>query len=160
MHDPVAHCDFHWMEPWVVALPQFSQPTATVTCLPLAKRFTTQNILRDAVVTTKTRQRDPFSETLSEPLGSREMQWLQSQGVRRIKVLLDRNSAQATSVSTDLWYSPNLDELMSMTWNTPLAEGEIVQSFRLTEIKQCDPDPALFYPPKKYRIDSANSRQR
>jgi hypothetical protein len=131
-----------------------------VTCRPLTERFTLQNIWRDSIVTTEVRQRDPLSETLSEPLGSRDMEGLASQGTRRTRILLDRGGIQTGRVTMEFWYSPDLDEMLSMMQKNTSSGGGSIPSFRLTEIEQHDPDPVLFYPPKDYRIESTNTLRR
>ncbi len=155
VHDTVSHCDFRWMEPWVVTLPQFSQPVATATCRPLRERYTLQNVWRDAIVTTTKHRQDPFGDTISQPLRTRMMEGLEAEGTQLTKVLLDRNGARTGSIVTEIWYAPGLDELLSMSQTFTPSEPGTPPSFRLTLIQQQEPDPSLFYPPKGYRIESS-----
>ena len=45
VNDPVSHCSFRWMEPWVAPGP----PKAMVSCMPRTLHYTEQNIYADAI---------------------------------------------------------------------------------------------------------------
>ena len=45
VNDPVSHCNFRWMEPWVAPGP----PRAMVSCMPRTLHYTEQNIYADAI---------------------------------------------------------------------------------------------------------------
>ncbi len=155
VHDPVSHCDFQWIEPWVVTSNAPAQPLATVTCKPLILRYTNQNIWRDGVVATQQRRRDRFSEYVSEPLGHRSMDGLDAVGTRTTTTRFDNNGAPAGTVVTELWYSPELDELLSMRMTGREGAGPAaLPDFQLSQVRRNEPDSSLFYPPAGYRIES------
>ena len=65
--DPISHCSFRWMEPWVAP----GKPTATVTCMPRTLHYINQNIWADSIVTEPKKKYEPDADYLSEPLGNR-----------------------------------------------------------------------------------------
>jgi hypothetical protein len=65
--DPVSHCNFRWMEPWVAR----GKPTAIVTCMPLTLHYTNQNIWADAIVTEPEEIHELDTVFRSEPLGKK-----------------------------------------------------------------------------------------
>ena len=154
--DPVSHCTFRWMEPWAAPGP----PTATVTCLPRVLRYWNQNIWAEAVKS-PAEVRSRLSVTTFVRLGTRSMQGLQAVGVRRTKTDLAQDGSERDRVVAELWYSPELQELLSMsvkveqTGHAADDAGFAPPEFELTEIRRGEPNPALFYPPAGYRIESA-----
>lgn len=161
VHDPVSHCEFRWMEPWVVTGSAAAQPVASVTCMPLTMKYTNQNIWRDGIVETQQHKRDKFSKYVMEPLGHRNTEGLDAVGTRTTTTRLDNSGAPMGTVVTEIWYSPEVDELLSMQMTAEAgATRHALPSFELTKIRREEPDPALFYPPAEYRIDSTNPEAR
>jgi hypothetical protein len=152
--DPVAHCSFQWMEPWVAP----GKPIATVSCMARTVHYTSQNVFRDAVVTERKEQRSRFDHTVREPLGRRSMNGLDVVGTRSTVERLGAQGELAGSIVTEIWYAPELDELMSMRQEPGADAGAPsvgLPSFTLTDVHRGSPDPKLFYPPAEYQIQSA-----
>jgi hypothetical protein len=148
--DPVSHCTFRWMEPWIAEGP----PKAVVSCMPRTLHYTEQNIYAEAIAS-HPQQVSSNADTTdhSEPLGTRRIEGFAATGVRRTRT---RTAAPSVTISltTEIWYSQELQELLELrqtlepeTQPTPLPE------FKLTEIHAGEPDEKLFYPPEGYQID-------
>ena len=154
VHDPVSHCDFRWIEPWVVTAAAGVQPVASVTCMPLTLQYTIQNNWRGGMVATQQRTRDRFSEYVTEPLGHRSIEGLDAVGTRTTTTRLDIGGPKGIVV-TEVWYSPEVEELLSMRMTDTSGEPKTgLPNYELTGFRREEPDPALFYPPPGYRIDS------
>ncbi len=155
VHDPVSHCEFRWIEPWVVTSSAGVQPVASVTCMPIVLKYTNQNIWRDGIVETQQQKRDEFSEYVMEPLGHRSTEGLDAVGTRTTTTRLDSSGAPTGTVVTEIWYSPELEELLAMEMTAGSGvTRQILPEFKLMGIRREEPTPALFYPPTGYKIDS------
>jgi hypothetical protein len=144
--DVVAHCEFHWAEPAT----EEADKVATVSCRSRRVR------LHDDGMTSKmTRQTPEVShnryatlETTSEiePLGEGTIQGFRVLGVRQTDT--DQDGKGTHQRKMDIWWSPELKEILL---TKSLGKGQ-VPVFELKDIKLGEPDPALFYPPKGWKI--------
>jgi hypothetical protein len=144
--DVVRHCEFHWAEP----VTEEADKVATVSCLSRRVR------LHDDGMTAKmTRQTPEVSHnryvTLEttreiEPLGESTIQGLRALGVRQTDT--DQNGNVTHQRKIDIWWSPELKEILL---TKSLGEQQ-VPVLELKDIKLGEPDPALFYPPKGWKI--------
>lgn len=151
VHDPVSHCDFQWMQPWAAP----GKPTATVTCMPRVLHYRAQNIWAAALVSAPTDKVEGNTIFHSEPLGSKLFGNIPAEGVRQTKTIVNASTGQRSSVVTEIWYSPELRELISMKMDfDPPEPVNSFADFELTDIHRGEPDPSLFYPPKGYAIES------
>ena len=155
VHDPVSHCSFQWMEPWIAP----GSPTATVSCMPRELRYTNQNIWADSLVSTRQEQSSNLETTVSEPLGERQTQGVEALGVRQTHTLLKQQGVAQSRVVTEVWYSPELKELIGLKITGEALSGTdragaAMPTYELIDIHRGEPDPALFYPPAEYRIES------
>jgi hypothetical protein len=154
VNDPVSHCSFRWMDPWVGA----GTPTAFVTCMPRTLHYIEQDIYADAV----TSQPQEVSSAMesdttdrSEPLGKRQIEGFDATGVRRTRT---KTTPGGTTVvlTTEIWYSQELQELLELrqTLQPEAHPGEgPLPDFKLTQIHRGEPDEKLFYPPDGYKIE-------
>ncbi len=150
--DPVSHCNFRWMEPWVAPGP----PQAMVTCMPRTLHYTEQNIYADAIASQPQQLISaPDSNDRSEPLGTRNMEGFEATGVRRTRTGTASPSGTVV-LTTEIWYSQELQELLELRQTlepeTQPGEGPL-PDFKLTQIHRAEPDEKLFYPPEGYKID-------
>ena len=82
VNDPVSHCSFRWMEPWVAPGP----PKAMVSCMPRTLHYTEQNIYADAIKSHPQQvSSTPDTTERSEPLGTRRIDGFEAAGVRRTR---------------------------------------------------------------------------
>jgi hypothetical protein len=152
VNDPVSHCSFRWMEPWVAPGP----PRAMVACMPRTLHYTEQDIYADAIASQPQELISaPDSSDRSEPLGTRRIEGFDATGVRRIRT---RSAAPSGTVvlTTEIWYSQELKELLELrqTLGPEVQPGEgPLPDFKLTQIHRGEPDEKLFYPPDGYKID-------
>lgn len=154
--DPVSHCDFQWMEPWVVSGPVPTHPIATVTCKPRVERYTAQDIWRDAIVNERRETRDARSSYVSEPLGQRVMEGVPVTGTRRTTTRFDAQGSPTGLVVMEQWYSPEIEELLSLTFTIEGKESAPgLPGYQLTKLRLAEPASALFYPPRGYEIRSS-----
>jgi hypothetical protein len=102
--DPISHCNFRWMEPWVAR----GKPTAIVTCMPLTLHYTNQNIWADAIVTEPQEIQELDTVYRSEPLGKKHFGDLEAVGVLRTKTQTNPQSGKVQKLVTEIWYSPEL----------------------------------------------------
>jgi hypothetical protein len=151
VHDPVSHCVLQWLEPWVGS----PKPLATVTCMPRTIQFTDQNVWRDGIVASRQEVRSRFSNSTSAPLGHREIEGLDAVGTRITTERLDASGAVVGEVGTELWYAPELDEVLVEQFTSASPNGQGLPSFALTQIQRVEPKPTLFYPPPGYKIESS-----
>jgi hypothetical protein len=155
VNDPVSHCSFQWMEPWVAP----GQPTATVTCMPRTLHYE-QNMYADEISSAPQDLHSfPGVTDRSEPLGTRPMEGLDAVGVRHTRTLADAQRGKTTVLVTEIWYSQQLKELLELR-QTQQPESQQNESplpdFRLTQIHRGEPGERLFYPPDGYKIQSGN----
>ena len=153
VNDPVSHCNFRWMEPWVAPGP----PRAMVSCMPRTLHYTEQNIYADAiasqaeqVISAQDFQRsfraagDPSASRVSKPRAC---------GAQRTGSAAPSSTVVLT---TEIWYSQELQELLELRQTlepeTQPGEGPL-PDFKLTQIRRGEPDEKLFYPPEGYKID-------
>jgi hypothetical protein len=148
--DPVSHCNFRWMEPWVAP----GKPSAIVTCMPRTLRYTNQNIWKDAIVDKPTETRSSDTVYLAEPLGKRMFAGLEALGVQKTVTRTDAQTGKVQKLAMQLWYSPGLKELIQMKQiiDPTDAQPAPLPDVTLTDIHRTEPDPALFYPPVTYEI--------
>jgi len=149
--DPVSHCRFRWMEPWVAA----DKPTATVACMPRTLHYINQNLYSDAMVSAPREVNSPGSSELSQPLGTRKFGDVEAVGVRRTTTTTNSQTGEVVKSVTEIWYSSELKELLEMKEipdpKAKEASGQL-PDVDLTEIQRKEPDAALFYPPAGYDI--------
>jgi len=148
--DPVSHCNFRWMEPWVAR----GKQAAIVTCMPLTLHYTNQNVWADAIVTEPEEIRELDTVFRSEPLGKKNFGDLEAVGVLRTKTQTNPQSGKIQKLVTEIWYSPELKELLQMREVSDPQAGQpnSIPNVELTNIHKTDPDPAFFYPPPGYDI--------
>ena len=149
--DPVAHCSFRWMEPWVAP----GNPTAIVTCMPRTLNRQHQNIYADMIVS-EPREVNSFDMVeRSEPLGRRVFGDLNAVGVRSTRTRTNPQTGETLKLATEIWYSPDLKELLEMKEipdSNAKASGSQIPDFELRDVRRGEPSPALFYPPDGYEI--------
>jgi hypothetical protein len=150
VNDPVSHCTFRWMEPWVAPGP----PKAMVSCMPRTLHYTEQNIYGDAIASQPQQASStPDTTERSEPLGTRRIEGLEATGVRRTRT---RTAAPSGTIAltTEIWYSQELQELLELRQTLePETQPGPLPDFKLTQIRRGEPDEKLFYPPEGYQID-------
>jgi hypothetical protein len=154
VNDPVSHCSFRWMEPWVAPGP----PKATVTCMPRTLHYTEQNIYANAVANDPQQvSSPPDSSDRSEALGKRRIEGLEATGVRRTRTSTAAPSS-AIVLTTEIWYSQELQELLELRQTLePETQPDPLPDFKLMQIRRGEPDEKLFYPPEGYQIDPGSS---
>src|ERR1035438_8445388 len=147
--DPVSHCSFRWMEPWVAP----GKPTSVVTCMPRTLHYNSQDLYADMLVSETKEVYSGDRVDRLEPLGKRVLGDLVAVGIRHTTT--NSQSGQTLKSVTELWYSPELKELLEMKEipdPTSAAAPSQTPDFELTQIERKEPDPALFYPPAEYVI--------
>lgn len=80
---------------------------------------------------------------------------LEAGGTRRTTVVTDTKSGKQQKLAVEIWYSPELKELLEMKQIPDENGATQIPDFVLTQIHRGEPDPSLFYPPKGYAIQSA-----
>ncbi|MBB5343895.1 hypothetical protein [Tunturibacter empetritectus] len=148
VNDPVSHCSFQWLEPWVAA----GAPTATVRCMPRRVQFNQPNIWTHGA---EPGRREEHSGThtdvyLTEALGERVIEGVRATGVRKIKTMADTDRKKEQTLVTEIWYSAELKEMVAMK-GVPAEAG--FSDFELKKIDRKEPDSKLFYPPDGYKIE-------
>jgi hypothetical protein len=148
--DPVSHCNFRWMEPWVAR----GKPTAIVTCMPITLHYTNQNIWADALVSEPQEIQELNTVFRSEPLGKKHFGDLEAVGVLRTKTQTNPQNGKLHKLVTEIWYSPELKELLEMKEvpNHDADQASHIPDFELTNIQKTELDPSFFYPPTGYDI--------
>lgn len=148
--DPVSHCRFQWMEPWIAP----GKPIATVTCIPRTLHYANQNSWKDVIAGKPTETRSGNTVDRSQPLGKQTMAGVEAIGMQHTRTQTDPQSGSVQTWVTQIWYSPILKELIEMKQlpdpNSTQPSG--IPDFTLTNIHQAEPDPTLFYPPAAYII--------
>jgi hypothetical protein len=152
VNDPVSHCSFRWMEPWVAPGP----PRAMVNCMPRTLHYTEQNIYADAIASQPEQLISAQdSSDRSEPLGTRRIEGFEATGVRHTRTGTAAPNGTVV-LTTEIWYSQQLQELLELRQTlepeTQPGEGPL-PDFKLTQIRRGEPDEKLFYPPEGYKID-------
>jgi hypothetical protein len=152
VNDPVSHCSFRWMEPWVAPGP----PRAMVSCMPRTLHYTEQNIYADAIASQPEQLVSAQdSSDRSEPLGTRRIEGFEATGVRHTRTGTAAPNGTVV-LTTEIWYSQQLQELLELRQTlepeTQPGEGPL-PVFKLTQIRRGEPDEKLFYPPEGYKID-------
>jgi len=153
--DPVSHCRFQWMEPWVAP----GKPTAAVTCMPRTLNLISQNIYAEMTVTEPREVRSPAVLDRFEPLGRRLFGDLEAVGTRHTRTPAKSQTGENRELIEEIWYAPDLKELLVMKEiSAPGAEEKIsaIHDFELKDIHRGEPNPELFYPPDGYQIKSGN----
>lgn len=148
--DPVSHCNFRWMEPWLAR----GKPTAIVTCMPRTLHYTNQNIWADALVSEPQEIQELDTVFRSEPLGKKHFGDLEAIGVLRTKTQTNPQSGKVQKLVTETWYSPELKEMLEMKEVpiTSVNQPNQIPDFELTNIQKIELDPSFFYPPAGYDI--------
>jgi hypothetical protein len=150
--DPVSHCSFQWMEPWVAA----GKPVASVSCMPRTLHYNGHQMYADGLVSERREIHDlPGQVDLSEPLGKRSFGDLEAEGVRHTRTVTHDGKTQR--LVTELWYSLELKEMLVFKEVPDPGEKEemsVIPDFELTGIHRGEPDASLFYPPPGYEIKS------
>ena len=149
--DPVSHCSFRWMEPWIAP----GKAEATVTCMPRTVHYNQQNIYADSIVSEPKEVHSVNTVDRYEPLGKRQMDNLEAVGVRHTRTRTNAQTGEVLSMVIEMWYSPELKEMLEMDFiphAKDKAEESQLPSFKLTNISREEPNPALFYPPAGYEI--------
>jgi hypothetical protein len=152
--DPVSHCNFHWIEPWLAR----GKPTAIVTCMPRTLHYTNQNIWADALVSEPQEIQEVNTVFRSEPLGKKHFGDLEAVGVLRTKTQTNPQSGKIQKLVTETWYSPELKELLEMKV-VPIPDADQashIPDFELTNIHRTELDPSFFYPPAGYDITTGH----
>jgi hypothetical protein len=153
--DPVSHCRFQWMEPWVAP----GKPTAAVTCMPRTLNLISQNIYAELAVTEPREVRSLTMLDRFEPLGWRMFGDLEAVGTRHTRTPAKSQTGENRELIMEIWYAPDLKELLVMKEiSAPGAVEKISQipDFELKDIHRGEPNPQLFYPPDGYQIKSGN----
>ena len=148
--DPVAHCQFHWMQPVTEVQMPHDMRVAFVTCGPQTLRYKEldlHKIVTDAMVDGTRTVGD--TTTKVEHLAPVNIDGLT---VLRVRVTTTQHGADGKGKewSTETWYSPELRETVRQGSETEGYSGFI-------RIRQKDPDPKLFYPPDGYTIQLQTS---
>jgi hypothetical protein len=148
--DPVSHCSFHWLEPWV----DKNEPTATVSCMPRTLHYGAQPMWA-SVASMKAAEEHPSSmETdRNEPLGERTFDGVRATGVRHTRIIQAVPTGEPQTIVTEMWVSSEMKEVVALY---PKAPDNY--SLELRDIKLREPDPKLFYPPADYKIVSAGTQ--
>lgn len=155
VRDPVAHCTFSWMEPWVV-LPQYDHgPVASVTCEARTAHLQDYDVFRHIGDEPEGEKTSSSSTYKTERLHPASIEGLEVVGTRRTttRTLPDGN---VESLITDWFYAPDLQLLAGLrTINEDGTPGVTVAApdMQLSNIRREEPDPKLFYPPPGYRIE-------
>jgi len=143
VNDPVSHCSFQWMEPWVGG----GSPTATVTCMTPTLHYS-PGAMWQSLTADEPREEhpDPSRTIRVAPLGERVIEGVRAVGTMRTIVQEDRTGGPVETSTVEIWASPELKEVVVMH-QTP--DGI---NMKLHEIVRHEPDAALFYPPAGYGI--------
>ncbi len=153
VNDFVRHCSFRWVEP----ARDKSSEVATVSCL--SRRLSWVDDGMEAKMTKQTPDliQERFATYQMEPLGSKEVAGVRALGIRQTKTPLDKDGNAAGQLVLDMWWSPELKELLEMK---PLGDGHGVPGFAMQDLKRTEPDASLFYPPAGWKITKANEGSR
>jgi hypothetical protein len=149
--DPVSHCSFHWMEPWVV---DKSAPTATVQCMPRTVHYSEQSMW-SSVASIKPGEEHPSPDETdqTEALGERTFDGVRAVGVRRVRIIKNTDPKQTQTIESEIWTAPEMKEIVAIH-----VKGTGGYGIELRDIKLREPDPKLFYPPADYKIVPAGTQ--
>lgn len=160
VHDPVSHCTFSWMQPWVV-LPQYDHgPVASVTCdarIAHLQDFDVFQHIADEPEGTITRGNMTYKTKRLHP---EPLEGMDVVGTRR-STTHTMPDGTVQSLITDWLYAPDLQALVALrTINPDGTPGATVAApdTELSNIRRVEPDPRLFYPPQGYRIESTRAK--
>lgn len=149
--DPVSHCEFTWTEPTPDRGAVQELRVAFVTCHPLTLRYKEFDLF--ATLDTDADGTNTHGDTTTQ---TEHLPPLQIDGVSVIRLRVTNSvtdeKGQVKKWSREIWYSPDLKEFVRLG----LGEGG---SMALTDIRQLDPDPKLFYPPAGYSIERSPDRK-
>jgi hypothetical protein len=142
--DPVSHCSFHWIEPWV----NESAPTATVQCMPRTMHYSEQSMW-SSVSSMKPGEEHPSPDETdqTEALGERSFDGVRAVGFRRISIIKNPHPEQTQTIESEMWVAPEMKEIVAIHVKGPGGYG-----MELRDIKLREPDATLFYPPANYAI--------
>jgi hypothetical protein len=142
--DPVTHCGFRWIEPWV----DKSEPTATVSCMPRTLHYGAKPMWASVASMQVAEEHPSSTETdHNEPLGERIFGGVRATGVRHTRIIQTAPTDNPQTMVTEFWVSTEMKELVAMYQEFP--DGF---SMELREIQLREPDAGLFYPPANYKI--------
>jgi hypothetical protein len=142
--DPVSHCSFHWLEPWV----DKSEPTATVSCMPRTLHYSGQPMwLSFASMQAAEEHPSPTETDRNEALGVRTFDGVRATGVRHTRIIQAVPTGKPLTIVTEVWISAEMKEVVAMY---PKSPDEY--SIELRDIQLREPDAGLFYPPANYKI--------
>ena len=142
--DPVTHCGFRWIEPWV----DKSEPTATVSCMPQTLHYDAKPMWASVASMQVAEEHPSAMETdRNEPLGERTFSGVRATGVRHTRIIQTAPTDTPQTMVMEFWVSTEMKELVAMYQEFP--DGF---SMELREIQLREPDAGLFYPPANYKI--------
>ena len=142
--DPVSHCSFHWLEPWV----DKSEPTATVSCMPRTVHYGGQPMwLSFASMQAAEEHPSPMETDHNEPLGVRTFDGVRATGVRHTRIIQANKADKPQTIVTEIWVSSEMKEVVAMYPKAPDS-----YSLELRDIKLREPEAGMFYPPANYKI--------
>jgi hypothetical protein len=142
--DPISHCSFHWLEPWV----DKSEPTATVSCMPRTLHYSGQPMWLSFASMQAAEEHPSSMETdRNEPLGVRTFDGVRATGVRHTRIIQAVPTGKPQTIVTEIWVSSEMKEVVALYPKAPDS-----YSLELRDIQLREPDARLFYPPANYTI--------
>jgi hypothetical protein len=145
--DPVSHCSFHWLEPWV------DRSAPTVSCMPRTVHYGAQPMwLSFASMQAAVEHPSPMETDHNEALGVRMFDGVRAKGVRHTRIMQAAKTDKPLTIVTEIWISSEMKEVVAMYPKSPDS-----YSLELRDIKLLEPDPKLFYPPSYYKIVATGS---
>lgn len=148
--DPVSHCSFRWTEPVVAP----DTTTAIVDCNTRTLHYGPP--MYAVLMNTAPKEERPSANIIDRwlPLGHRLIEGLDCVGLRRTRIQTDSQTHIATSLHSEFWYAPALDEVLEMrAFLNEQASADAGSVTKLTHIKREEPPAELFYPPAGYKIE-------
>ena len=148
--DPVTHCSFQWMEPWV----NKSAPTATVQCMPRTVHYSAESMW-SSVASMKSGEEHPSPDETdqTEALGERTFDGVRAVGFRRIQIIKNPDPKKTQTIESEIWTAPEMKEIVAIHVKGPGGYG-----IELRDIQLREPDPKMFYPPATYKIVPAGTQ--
>jgi hypothetical protein len=151
VNDPVSQCSFQWEEPWGVGN---SVPAATVQCQARKAHYAGQAMWASAASMKPGEEHPSPDETdQTEALGERTFDGVRAVGYRRVRTIRNPQPEQTWTIESEIWSSPEMKEVVAIH-----VKDAPSYSMELRDIKLREPDPALFYPPANYKIESVPAR--
>jgi hypothetical protein len=148
--DPVSHCSFHWLEPWV----DKSEPTAAVSCMPRTLHYSGQPMWLSFASMQAAEDHPTSMETdHNEPLGVRTFDGVRATGVRHTRIIQAVPAGKPQTIVTEIWVSSEMKEVVALYPKVPDN-----YSLELRDIKLGEPDAKLFYPPPNYKINPTGTQ--